>query len=62
MAKEKQNKLVGNTFEDLKENEMAKTQGAGDTDAETWSAVLSVIQSVATTYEITKGVYTYFKD
>ena len=31
----KNNKAVGDSFEDLKDEEMKKTQGAGDTDAET---------------------------
>ena len=35
MAKDKLNKAVGNSFEDLDDAEMKKTQGAGDTDAET---------------------------
>ena len=34
MSKEKQNKVVGNSFEDISAEEMAKTQGAGDTEAE----------------------------
>ena len=37
MSKDKLNKAVGNSFEDLKDEEMEKTQGAGDTDAETLS-------------------------
>ncbi len=35
MAKDKINKAVGNAFEDLENEEMEKTQGAGDTEAET---------------------------
>ncbi len=31
----KNNKAVGDSFEDLKDEEMKKTQGAGDTEAET---------------------------
>ena len=34
MSKDKLNKAVGNSFEDLKDEEMKKTQGAGDTEAE----------------------------
>ena len=44
MSKDKLNKAVGNSFEDLKDEEMEKTQGAGDTDAETlaWIARTAV--------------------
>ena len=42
MAK-KTDKVVGNSFEDLKLEEMAKTQGAGDTEAETATILLSTI-------------------
>ena len=43
MAKDKLNKVVGNSFEDLKDEEMKKTQGAGDTDAETHGLLKSAI-------------------
>ena len=43
MAKDKLNKVVGNSFEDLKDEEMKKTQGAGDTDAETLDLLKSAI-------------------
>ena len=40
MAKEEMNKAVGNSFENLKEDEMKKTQGAGDTEAENFGCLL----------------------
>ena len=40
MAKDKLNKAVGNSFENLKEDEMKKTQGAGDTEAENFGCLL----------------------
>ncbi|SFU96325.1 mersacidin family lantibiotic [Butyrivibrio sp. INlla21] len=39
MAQEKINEVVGESFEDLKEDEMLQTQGAGDVDAETTPAI-----------------------
>ncbi|RKM59700.1 type 2 lantibiotic [Butyrivibrio sp. XB500-5] len=46
MAKDKLNKVVGNSFEDLKDDDMKKTQGAGDTNAETTPVVLSAIYGI----------------
>ena len=42
MSKKDLNKAVGNAFEDLKDEEMAKTQGAGDTEAETITTPLII--------------------
>ncbi len=39
MAKEKMNKVVGNSFENLKEDDMKKAQGAGDTEAEIFAVI-----------------------
>ncbi|MBR4831111.1 MAG: lichenicidin A2 family type 2 lantibiotic [Butyrivibrio sp.] len=39
MAQEKINEVVGESFEDLKIDEMSETQGAGDVDAETTPAI-----------------------
>ena len=49
MAKEEMNKAVGNSFEDLKGEEMKKTQGAGDTEAETL-AVLTISQATTSIF------------
>ena len=46
MAKDKLNKVVGNSYEDLKDDDMKKTQGAGDTNAETTPVVLSAIYGI----------------
>ncbi len=63
MAKEKMNKVVGNSFEDLKDEEMKKTQGAGDVEGETIAtpvvtgfiaSVSGAIEAATATYEITK--------
>ncbi|MEE3494011.1 MAG: lichenicidin A2 family type 2 lantibiotic [Butyrivibrio sp.] len=42
MAQEKINEVVGNSFEDLKIDEMTEIQGAGDVDAETTPVVVTV--------------------
>ncbi len=63
MAKEKINNVVGDSFEDLKIDEMAQTQGAGDVDAETTPVVVSVATAIASglasyegTVKVTKTV------
>ena len=61
MAKEKQNKVVGNSFEDLKLDEMAKTQGAGDTEGETWALTLELWEIGQVSYEISKSVVSWIK-
>ena len=60
MAKEKQNKVVGNSFEDLNIDEMSNIQGAGDTEAEGWKSVVKSVSAVleisAASYELSKGL------
>ncbi|RKM59699.1 type 2 lantibiotic [Butyrivibrio sp. XB500-5] len=52
MSKDKLNKAVGNSFEDLKDEEMEKTQGAGDTDAETWTVLANItIQTIVSLFQ-----------
>ena len=55
MSKKDLNKAVGNSFEDLKDEEMAKTQGAGDTEAET--ITLSVVATAASVFFGLSKVY-----
>ncbi|RKM59698.1 type 2 lantibiotic [Butyrivibrio sp. XB500-5] len=58
MSKENLNKVVGNSFEDLKDVDMANIQGAGDTEAEGWSSVVkTIIEYTIPTYELTKATY-----
>ena len=54
MSKKDLNKTVGNSFEDLKDEEMAKTQGAGDTEAETLSALMKTVEL---TYNLSKKLF-----
>lgn len=53
MAQEDINKVVGDSFEDLKEDEMVQTQGAGDVDPETTPATPAIV--VASEAIITAG-------
>ena len=58
MSKENLNKVVGNSFEDLKDVDMANIQGAGDVEAEGWSKVVkTIIEYTIPAYEITKASY-----
>ncbi len=58
MSKENLNKVVGNSFEDLKDVDMANIQGAGDTDAETLSSIVkTIIKYSIPAYEVTKASY-----
>ncbi|RKM55314.1 type 2 lantibiotic [Butyrivibrio sp. X503] len=61
MSKENLNKVVGNSFEDLKDVDMANIQGAGDTDAEGLlsNVVKTIIKYSIPAYEITKASYDY---
>lgn len=60
MSKENLNKVVGNSFEDLKDVDMANIQGAGDVEAEGWSKIVqTIIEYAIPTYELTKASYDY---
>ncbi|RKM59701.1 hypothetical protein D6856_10840 [Butyrivibrio sp. XB500-5] len=48
MAKEEMNKAVGNSFEGLKDEEMKKTQGAGDTEAEYFGDIYERLTFIGT--------------
>ncbi len=60
MAQEDINKVVGDSFEDLKTDEMVQTQGAGDVDAETTptpiisATIVSASASFGISVEVTK--------
>ena len=43
MAQEKINEVVGDSFEDLKLDEMTEIQGAGDVDPETTPATPAIV-------------------
>ncbi len=55
MAKDKLNKAVGNSFEDLNDEEMINNQGAGDTQAETLD-VLKTMPSPPPTLDVFLGL------
>ena len=56
MAQEKINEVVGDSFEDLKVDEMAQTQGAGDVDAETTPVISATIVSASASFTISVEV------
>ncbi|MBO4456623.1 MAG: lichenicidin A2 family type 2 lantibiotic [Butyrivibrio sp.] len=59
MAQEKINNVVGDSFEDLKIDEMTEIQGAGDVDAETTPVLIAAsaaLTSAAASYAFTKDV------
>ncbi|MBQ6995447.1 MAG: lichenicidin A2 family type 2 lantibiotic [Lachnospiraceae bacterium] len=59
IEQEKINNVVGDSFEDLEMEEMTIVQGAGDIDAESTPALLSVsaaLSTAAATYQFSKDV------
>ena len=59
MAQEEIKNVVGDSFEDLKVDEMTEIQGAGDVDAETTPAipiVASVITGAVASFEGTVAI------
>ncbi|MBR4669355.1 MAG: lichenicidin A2 family type 2 lantibiotic [Butyrivibrio sp.] len=47
MSKKDLNKVVGASYEDLNEEDMKQTQGAGDVDPEVATPVLSMVGPIA---------------
>ena len=56
MAQEEINKVVGDSFEDLKVEEMTDIQGAGDVDAETTPVISATIVSASASFEVSVRV------